>query len=205
MEFFNEGLKKVFTECHRVLKDEGLLIFTFHHNKLWAWESIGKILLDAGFYVSATPIVRSEGKSGFHSSKGNIRYDCIFVCRKRPCEWDNDSWVSLKELILKDAVGWTKRTLKSGMLITEVDIFTIVMGKAIEYYTKASPNIKHHNEPITLAEALHEMKDFTSHVTESAYPERSSLPKSYTQKAEQLTLFIRESREKYEISSRQGK
>ena len=205
MEFFNEGLKKVFTECYRVLRDEGLLIFTFHHNKLWAWESIGKILLDAGFYVSATPIVRSEGKSGFHSSKGNIRYDCIFVCRKRPIEWDNDNWVYLKELILKDAVGWTKRILKSGMLFTEVDIFTIVMGKAIEYYTKAFPNIKHHNEPITLAEALHEMKNFTNHVTESAHPEQSSLPKSYTQKAEQLTLFIRESREKYEVSSRQGK
>jgi hypothetical protein len=58
---------------------------------------------------------------------------------------------------------------------------------------------------ITLAEALHEMKDFTNHVTESAHPEQPSLPKSYAQKAEQLTLFIRESREKYEVSPRQGK
>ncbi|MEW6418432.1 MAG: DNA methyltransferase [Nitrospirota bacterium] len=197
IEFFNEGLTRVFAGCHRVLKDEGLLIFTFHHNKLWAWESIGKILLDAGFYISATPIVRSEGKSGFHSSKGNIRYDCILVCRKRPSKWDNDSWISLKELILKDAIMWTKRTLKSGMLITEVDIFTIIMGKTIEYYTKAFPNIKHYNEPITLAEALHEMKEFADHVTESAQPEKPLVSKCYSKKAEQLTLFIKESREKY--------
>ncbi len=200
MEFFNEGLKKVFKECNRVLKDEGLLIFTFHHNKLWAWESIGKVLLDSGFYVSATPIVRSEGKSGFHSSKGNIRYDCIFVCRKRPNKWDKDSWIILKEVILKDAIGWTKRTLNSGMLITEVDIFTIIMGKTIEYYTKAFPNIKNHNDPITLGEALYEMKDFTKFIREKAHPELPALPKSYVKKAEQLSLFIKESREKFGTS-----
>jgi len=49
------------------------------------------------------------------------------------------------------------------------------------------------------------MKDFTSHITESAHPEQPALPKSYAEKAEQLSLFIRESREKYEVSVRQGK
>jgi len=198
IEFFSEGLTKVFTQCHHFLKDDGLLVFTFHHNKLWAWESIGKTLLDSGFYISATPIVRSEGKSGFHSSKGNIRYDCILVCRKRPSQWKDNSWSSLKENILKDAILWTRKTLRSGMLITEVDVFTIIMGKTLEYYTKAFPNIKHYNEPITLAEALNEMKDFANHVTETSRPEQPPLPKSYAKKVEQLTLFIKESREKYE-------
>jgi len=201
MEFFNKELKKVFGECHRVLKDEGLLVFTFHHNKLWAWESIGNILLDSGFYISATPIVRSEGKSGFHSSKGNIRYDSILVCRKRPSKWKDVNWSSLKEHILKDAILWTQKTLRSGMLITEVDVFTIIMGKTLEYYTKAYPNVKHYNEGITLAEALNEMKDFADHVTESSRPEQPALPKFHAKKAEQLALFIRESREKYEARS----
>ena len=198
VEFFREGLAKVFAECHRVLKDEGLLVFTFHHNKLWAWENVGKILLDTGFYISATPIVRSEGKSGFHSSKGNIRYDCVLVCRKRPSQWENRDWPSLKKHILKDTIFWTQRTLRSGTLIAEVDVFAIIMGKTIEYYTKAFPNIKYRNVPITLAEALHEMQDFASHVTESVQPEQPPLPKCYAKKAEQLTLFIREARESYE-------
>jgi len=201
IEFFSKGLTKVFTQCHRVLKDDGLLVFTFHHNKLWAWESIGKTLLDSGFYISATPIVRSEGRSGFHSSKGNIRYDCVLVCRKRPSRWKDDSWSSLKEHILKDAILWTRKTLRSGMLITEVDVFTIIMGKTLEYYTKAFPNIKHYNEPITLAESLNEMKDFANHVTETSRLEQPPLPKSYAKKAEQLTLFIRESRAEYEARS----
>jgi adenine-specific DNA methylase len=202
IEFFSEGLKKVFAESYRVLKDDGLLVFTFHHNKLWAWESIGKILLDSGFYISATPIVRSEGKSGFHSSKGNIRYDCVLVCRKRPNKLKDVNWSSLKELILKEAILWTRRTLQSGMRISEVDVFTIIMGKTLEYYTKAFPNLKHHNELLTLAEALNEMKDFADHITENSQTELPPLPKSYARKAEQLTLFIRESREKYEARKR---
>lgn len=190
--FFIEGLTRVFTECHRVLKDEGLLVFTFHHNKLWAWESIGNILLDSGFYISGTPIVRSEGKSGFHSSKGNIRYDCVLVCRKRPSQWKNNSWSSLKEHILKDAIFWTKKTLRSGMLITEVDVLTIIMGKTIEYYTKAFPNIKYGDKQISLAEALREMRDFAKYVNDSSQSEQPSLPKSNIKKGEQLMLFIGE-------------
>jgi putative DNA methylase len=69
-DFFVDRLGRVFAECHRVLKDDGLLIFTFHHNQTWAWEGVARLLLRAGFYVSATPIVRSEGRSGFHSSAG---------------------------------------------------------------------------------------------------------------------------------------
>jgi len=103
-DFFNEGLRQVFVECHRVLKEDGLLIFTFHHNKIWAWDGIAQLLLDAGFYVAATPIVRSEGKSGFHSSKGNIRYDCVLVCRKRPSSWTGCNRSSLKDSILNNAV-----------------------------------------------------------------------------------------------------
>lgn len=203
MEFFSTKLTKVFTECHRVLKDNGLLVFTFHHNKLWAWESIGNILLNSGFYISATPIVRSEGKSGFHSSKGNIRYDCILVCRKRPSGWKDTNWSSLKEYVLRDAILWTRRTLQSGMMITEVDVFTIIMGKTIEYYTKAFPNVKYKTIPITLAEVLHEMKDFANHVAENAQPEHPHLLKSFAKKVEQLTLFIREAKERYKARSRE--
>jgi len=42
------------------------------------------------------------------------------------------------------------------------------------------------------------MKDFANHVTETSRPEQPPLPKSYAKKVEQLTLFIKESREKYE-------
>lgn len=204
-DFFNEGLQKVFVECRRVLKDNGLLIFTFHHNKTWAWEGIAQLLLDAGFYVSATPIVRSEGKSGFHSSKGNIRYDCIMVCRHRPTSYALRNWSFVKDLILKDAVLWTKRTLDSGMPVNEVDVFTIVMGKTIEYYSKAVVDGSSNIPLIPLRAAIEEMAEFVSYVDDSADKGKGALSAAYSEKVGQLALFIMESKAKYEVKSRAPK
>jgi adenine-specific DNA methylase len=197
-EFFNKGLMQVFKECHRVLKDDGIMAFTFHHNKTWAWEGIAQILLEAGFYISVSPIVRSEGKSGFHSSNGNIRYDCVLVCRKRPSRWANGNWSSLREHILKDAVYWTRRTFQSGMPVNEVDIFTVVMGKTIEFYTKAFPHIAYRNKPLTLSMVVEEMKNFIDHVAGKAKDGQEQSLKAYKQSSDQLALFIRESESLYD-------
>jgi putative DNA methylase len=203
--FFNAGLQRVFAECHRVLKDEGLLVFTFHHNKIWAWEGIAQRLLDSGFYVSATPIVRSEGKSGFHSSEGNIRYDCVLVCRKRPGPRFEHSWSSLRELVLEDAVLWAGRTIASGMTLNEADVFTIMMGKTIEHYTKAFVNggYGHDKKAVTLNDALKEMANFVPQVGADVRTEKADLPGSYATKAEQLALFVMESRAKNENTARE--
>ncbi|MCR4437811.1 MAG: DNA methyltransferase [bacterium] len=196
IEAFCAGLTRVFSECHRVLKAEGLLVFTFHHNKVWAWESLGRILLDTGFYVVASPMVRSEGKSGFHSSKGNIRYDCVLVCRKRPSNWQESAWSNIREHILGDAIQCVKATVGSRMSMSDADIFATIMAKTVDYYAKAYPNVRHRNEPFTLAEALGEMKDSAMHVVRNAVQE-TALPRACARKAEQLSLFVREARATY--------
>lgn len=201
-DFFNEGMRCVLLECHRVLKDDGLLVFTFHHNKIWAWEAIAQILLDSGFYISATPIVRSEGRGEVHSSEGNIKYDCVLVCRKSPISLVEQNWSSVKDSILEDAVLWAQRTLESAMSINEVDVFTIVMGKTIEHYTKAFANGNYEKEKekemVTLSGALKEMGQVAAQVGENAKVEQQTLSKPYAQRVEQLKLFVIESKAKYE-------
>jgi len=43
------------------------------------------------------------------------------------------------------------------------------------------------------------MKDFSTYISERAHPEQLMLRKSYTKKAEQLALLIKESKERYEV------
>ncbi|HDM78748.1 MAG TPA: DUF1156 domain-containing protein [Deltaproteobacteria bacterium] len=191
-DFFKESLQRVFAECHRVLKDDGMLVFTFHHNKIWAWESIAEILLNAGFYISATPVVRSEGKSGFHSSRGNIRYDCVLVCRKKPAPLAPWGTPSIKGRILDDAVMWTRRTLQSGMPVNYVDVFTIVMGKTLEHYTKAVAGGNKNIKP--LGELLREMEELVEYVDEKAGAEAFDIPAPYARQVKQLALFVMESK-----------
>lgn len=196
-EFFSRGLQAVFAECHRVLKDDGVMVFTFHHNKIWAWESMERILLDAEFYISATPIIRSEGKSGYHSSKGNIRYDACLVCRKRLAEPSGHEWTSLKGNMLDDAVAWTRRTLASGMPVNEVDIFTIVMAKTIEHHTKHFPEIADDGRRVSAKDAIAEMNGIVQTVAERVKPEEEKTDIPYQEQCEQLSFLLRESRELY--------
>lgn len=201
MNFFTEGLRRVFTECHRVLKPEGLLIFTFHHNQRWAWEGLAQLLQDSGFYVSACPVVRSEGRSGFHSSSGNIRYDCVLVCRKQPSGQSACTWSELRDKVLKDAVLWTQRTLASGMPVNTVDVFTIVMGKGIEYWTKAMAG-GGLVDSVALADAIAELEQLVLRVQENVAHPDVLVPVDYTDKVHQLSLFVMESQERYHASKR---
>lgn len=188
--FFTQSLQRVFAECHRVLKDDGLLIFTFHHNKDWAWEGLARLLLGAGFYISATPIVRSEGKSGFHSSAGNIRYDCVMVCRKDTSPPAALPWPARRESILTDAVTWTRRTLAANLTVGEVDVYTIVMGKTIEKYTQAL--VYAGSAPEALAPLLEEMAGRVGDVRQWAERETGPEADFSPRPAKQLRLFIEE-------------
>ncbi|MDW8222945.1 MAG: hypothetical protein RMJ82_08350 [Gemmatales bacterium] len=151
-----------------MLKPDGLLVFTFHHAKPWAWELLAQVLLEAGFYVSATPVVRSEGKSGFHSSAGNIRYDAVLVCRKRPNSWHERCWAIIKKHIYEGSVEWVRRTLESGMPINQVDVVAIVMAKIVEYWTKCEGQAELQGAPISLAKALADTQSLVAVVLEQA-------------------------------------
>jgi adenine-specific DNA methylase len=78
---FTDGLTRVFVECRRVLKRSGLMALTFHHRKREPWQALFAALLEAGFAVVQVTPVRSEGRSGFHSSPGNLKWDLVIVCR----------------------------------------------------------------------------------------------------------------------------
>jgi adenine-specific DNA methylase len=80
-EKFVKDLTIIFKHCHRVLKNDGLMVFTFHHRRLQAWISLGKALRNSGFYPTNIFPVRSEGNSGFHSTEGTIKWDSVIVCR----------------------------------------------------------------------------------------------------------------------------
>ncbi|MHA2143563.1 MAG: hypothetical protein ACXADD_18965, partial [Candidatus Thorarchaeota archaeon] len=75
---FLVGLTKVFSEANRVLKSDGVLVFTFHHKKEEAWAAVLQAILDSGFYVTSIYPVRSEMKASTHLyDMSNIIYDMV--------------------------------------------------------------------------------------------------------------------------------
>ncbi|MEW5956632.1 MAG: DNA methyltransferase [Chloroflexota bacterium] len=78
-------LRTVFAECYRVLKDDGILAFTYHHSRAEGWISLVEAVLDAGFSVINAHPVKAEMSVAAPKSqaKDPIQLDIILVCRKK--------------------------------------------------------------------------------------------------------------------------
>jgi putative DNA methylase len=84
-DHFTSKLKTVFCECNRVLRDEGLLVFTYHHSRHDGWLSLCNACMSADFnFLNAHP-VKSEMSVAMPKSQAKepIDIDMIIVCRKR--------------------------------------------------------------------------------------------------------------------------
>jgi SAM-dependent methyltransferase len=53
---YQRGLTEVFLECHRVLKQDGVLVFTFNNKDPNAWNAVMSAALDAGFSLRSDDI-----------------------------------------------------------------------------------------------------------------------------------------------------
>jgi len=84
VDFYRDTLAAIFRECHRVLKDEGLLVFTFHHGAAEAWDALAEALSGAGFAIQRIWPVHAEMDVGVPIlGKKSVKFDAILVCRKR--------------------------------------------------------------------------------------------------------------------------
>jgi putative DNA methylase len=82
---FTSRLTGVWRECHRVLREDGLLIFTYHHSRTEGWRSVLSSLLRAGFHLVRVHPIKSEMSVATpkHQAKEPIDLDIVMVCRKQ--------------------------------------------------------------------------------------------------------------------------
>lgn len=134
IDTFTKNLGRVFQECHRVLKDNGLLVFTYHHSREEGWSSVARAVLDAGFkFVKAQP-VKSEMSVAVpkSQSKHPIDLDIIMVCRKDL----NGSLVKKSENTCFDEATEECRELNfrfnnDGRYLSQGDIKVILLAKLL--------------------------------------------------------------------------
>ena len=126
---FTKKLHSVFCECHRVLKDSGLLIFTYHHSKKEGWQSVARAVLKSGFFVMNSLPVKSEMSVAAPKSqtKNPIQIDIIIVCRKNRIQIQRKK----TEDILKTAEEKISRLELSGFSLSENDKKTVRYGQLL--------------------------------------------------------------------------
>ncbi len=82
---FAAKLRAVFEECRRVLKDDGLLVFSYHHSRADGWLSLADAVVGAGFSITNCHPVKAEMSVAAPKSQAKepIQLDVILICRKQ--------------------------------------------------------------------------------------------------------------------------
>lgn len=131
-ERFADKLRLVFAECRRVLKENGLLIFTYHHSRSDGWEALANAVYGAQFTIVQAHPVRAELAAATPKSqtKEPILIDAIIVCRKqlsdkRECR----SGANAAKLAISTATEQLRRLASTGHKSTEGDKFVIVSAQ----------------------------------------------------------------------------
>jgi len=161
---FLKSLKDIFSEASRVLKDDGILVFTFHHKKEEAWAAVLQAILDSGFYVTTIHPVRSEMKASTHLyDMSNIIYDMIIVCRKRTEEAIPTEWNSIRRTISRATRQTLDHLVENGERPSSLDVFVMALGRCLEHYSKHYPNVVDDGRSVGVREAL----DSIRHILDS--------------------------------------
>ncbi len=125
---FGKKLQQVFRECRRVLKDNGLLVFTYHHSRDDGWKALADAILGSGFVVVKSHPVKSEMSVAMPKSQAKepIQLDIIIVCRKVATEKP----VTLKKAI--DAARSQSQRLRAlGLDLSRNDRKVILFGQIL--------------------------------------------------------------------------
>lgn len=92
-EHYEDMLYRVFKECHRVLKDNGYMVMTFHNREIGVWMALHRAARRAGFKLPGREEVYNHGmvyqdfienfKQTFHSrASGSMLGDFILTFKK---------------------------------------------------------------------------------------------------------------------------
>jgi adenine-specific DNA methylase len=166
-EEFLESLTRIFRESNRVLKKDGLLVFTFHHRKTDAWAALLQSILDSGYQVRTVYPVRSEMRASTHlQGVESIKYDLVVVCRKRGEIGQDQSWTLIRGIVRDSTRRLIRELHRQGEPLDRVDRRTILLGKCMEAYSRYYPRVVQDGRRVSVLEALDSVRNMEEFLPE---------------------------------------
>ena len=130
---FTDRLGAVWAESHRVLKDDGILAFTYHHSRPEGWHAVLKALMSSGFRITAAHPIKSEMSVAMpkRQAREPIDLDIIIVCRKRSQPLLHHPRGNLWEGITPIVCEQVRRLRSAGRHLSRNDVRIIIMAQLL--------------------------------------------------------------------------
>ncbi len=130
---YTAKMAAIFSECRRVLTDNGVLTVMFTHKRADAWDSLGTALITAGFTIETSWPVHTESEQSLHQARQNAAKSTVFmVCRKRSETPSTQQRIYLDDIasdIRRAAGDALEKAAKQGL--NGVDLLLSTYGPAL--------------------------------------------------------------------------
>jgi adenine-specific DNA methylase len=177
MEDFARDLQQVFSASSRVMKDDGIFAFTFHHSEGSAWEAVLHAVCESGFVIEAVYPVAAEREESLHLLETeSISYDLIHVCKKRDVKEAprERPWASIRQEIRRRArteIAAIEAGRYGSEPLSPNDVNIILIGKCLELYSRHyGAVIDHEGKKVPLHQALKQIRDIAVQMVEHEHP-----------------------------------
>jgi adenine-specific DNA methylase len=181
-EDFACDLQQVFSASSRVMKNDGVLAFTFHHSHGSAWEAVLHAVCESGFVIEAVYPVAAEREESLHLLETeSISYDLIHICKKRDGKTAprERPWASIRQEIRRRAraeIAAIEAGRYGSESLSPNDVNIILIGKCLELYSRHyGAVIDHERKNVPLHEALKQIRDIADQMVERERPLPSEL------------------------------
>ncbi|WP_242509227.1 DUF1156 domain-containing protein [Natrinema altunense] len=198
-EFFVESLANVFSECYRVLKQDGEMVFTYHHNENEAWSVILEALIQSGFTVTGAYPVQSEMPNNPHISElDNAEYDILVYANKEQVD-EEITLTELRQNLFFELQDMAAKERERHDDLSKADLGVILRGKCMYYYSRHYPNVYSKGEQAGIDEALETVDSIIEQVLEGSV----NLPASIDSISEAYAAFVQRGPEGYDDLNKQ--
>jgi putative DNA methylase len=132
-ERFKTKMTAVFAECARVLRKNGLFIFTYHHARHEGWTAVHEAIRHAGFVcVQAYPIKAEMSVAmPLQQAKSPIHLDLILVCRRDGLTAAESVHDHTMHAALTTAQAQISALSQAGIKVSLGDAKVILMGRLL--------------------------------------------------------------------------
>ena len=146
---YEAKMAAIFSECNRVLRDDGVLTVMFTHKRAEAWDTLGMALLEAGFRIETSWPVNTESEQSLHQANKNAAASTIMlVCRKRDqTVADAPYFEDLESEVRAAARDALERFSRAGL--SGVDLLLSTYGPALSVISSCWPVYSSDADPIT--------------------------------------------------------
>jgi adenine-specific DNA methylase len=165
---YENKMRDIFAESHRVLEEGGVLTIYFTDKEVQAWDSLTMSIIEAGFLITATHTITSEMPQRIGVKEdASADSTLLLTCRKpasSPDERTPTLWSDIREETRQVARENATELLSEDYNFTKTDMIISSFGPTLRVFTEVYPVVDKHDEVVRPKQALEEARKAVTEV-----------------------------------------